>query len=250
MKGVVNVHLKIAHLYPDLLDLYSDRGNVIVLKKRAEWRGLQVSVDEITVGHEPSLKDYDILVMGGGMDREQGIVAEDLQNRRDNLAEAVDSGTVVLAICGGYQLLGHYFETNGGQRIPGLGLLDIETVGGPSRLVGNVVAEMEIGGVTTSIIGYENHSGRTLLGPNARPMARVLKGHGNNGDDKFEGVQQGTIFGTYLHGPLLAKNPVLADHLITMALRRRDLSVVLPELNDELELKTNQKLYKRLLETR
>lgn len=241
------MQLKIAHLYPDLLDLYSDRGNVIILKKRAQWRGLRVSVDEITVGHEPELKDYDILVMGGGMDREQGIVAEDLQNRRENLAEAVASGTVIVAICGGYQLLGHFFETNGGQRIPGLGLLDIHTVGGPTRLVGNVVAEMEIDGEKTHIIGYENHSGRTILGPNAKPMAKVLKGHGNNGDDRYEGVQQGTIFGTYLHGPLLAKNPVLADHMITMALRRHDLSVVLPELNDELEQSTNRKLYKRLV---
>jgi CobQ-like glutamine amidotransferase family enzyme len=242
------LELKIAHLYPDLLDLYSDRGNVIILEKRAQWRGLNVTVDQITVGHEPSLKDYDILVMGGGMDREQGIVAADLQKRRENLQEAVDSGTVILAICGGYQLLGHYFTTNSGQRIPGLGLLDIHTVGGSKRLVGNVVAEMEIDGVKMNIIGYENHSGKTYLGPNVTPMAKVVKGYGNNGEDQYEGVRQGTVFGTYLHGPLLAKNPQLADHLIALALRRRDLTVSLPQLNDDLEMRTNRKLYKRLVE--
>ncbi|TCP52791.1 hypothetical protein EV586_10734 [Tumebacillus sp. BK434] len=244
------MHLKIAHLYPDLLDLYSDRGNVIILQKRAEWRGLRATVDEITVGHEPDLSEYDILVMGGGMDREQGIVAGDLQKRRENLQHAVDKGTVIVAICGGYQLLGNYFETSGGQRIPGIGLLDIETVGAKVRMVGNVVAEMEIDGVKTNIIGYENHSGKTYLGKGVQPMMKVIKGYGNSGEDKFEGVRQGTVFGTYLHGPLLAKNPALADHMISLALKRKDLSVQLEGLNDELEARTQQKLYKRLVESR
>lgn len=244
------MHLKIAHLYPDLLDLYSDRGNVIILQKRAEWRGMRATVDEITVGHEPDLSEYDILVMGGGMDREQGIVAGDLQKRRENLQHAVATGTVILAICGGYQLLGNYFETSGGQRIPGIGLLDIETVGAKVRMVGNVVAEMEIDGVKTNIIGYENHSGKTYLGKGVQPMMKVIKGYGNSGEDKFEGVRQGTVFGTYLHGPLLAKNPTLADHMITLALKRKDLSVKLEGLNDELEARTQQKLYKRLVESR
>lgn len=244
------MHLKIAHLYPDLLDLYSDRGNVIILQKRAEWRGLRATVDEITVGHEPDLSEYDILVMGGGMDREQGIVAGDLQKRRENLQHAVATGTVILAICGGYQLLGNYFETSGGQRIPGIGLLDIETVGAKVRMVGNVVAEMEIDGVKTNIIGYENHSGKTYLGKGVQPMMKVIKGYGNSGEDKFEGVRQGTVFGTYLHGPLLAKNPTLADHMITLALKRKDLSVKLEGLNDDLEARTQQKLYKRLVESR
>ncbi|WP_236588143.1 type 1 glutamine amidotransferase [Tumebacillus amylolyticus] len=244
------MQLKIGHLYPDLLDLYSDRGNVIILEKRAHWRGLQVTVDQISVGHEPRLADYDILVMGGGMDREQGIVAEDLQQRRENLQEAVDAGTVIVAICGGYQLLGHYFETSTGQRIPGLGILDIVTVGAKVRMVGNVVGEMDIAGVKHNIIGYENHSGKTMLGPNATPMMRVIKGYGNSGEDKFEGVRQGNIFGTYLHGPLLAKNPILADHMIELALRRRDLSVHLDILNDDLEHRTNAKLYKRLVEAK
>lgn len=246
------MQLKIGHLYPDLLDLYSDRGNVIILQKRAEWRGLQVTVDEISVGHEPALQDYDILVMGGGMDREQGIVAEDLKNRRDNLQRAIDSGTVVLAICGGYQLLGNYFETNGGQRIPGLGLLDIETIGGATRMVGDVVIEMEIDGEVMPVIGYENHSGRTYLGQGVEPLGKVIKGFGNNGEEKvkYEGVRQGTVFGTYLHGPLLAKNPKLADYLIKLALRRRDMSASLEALNDELEHKTHRKLYKRLVEAK
>ncbi|MGZ4107877.1 MAG: type 1 glutamine amidotransferase, partial [Tumebacillaceae bacterium] len=231
----MNLQLRIAHLYPDLLDLYSDRGNVIILQKRAEWRGLEVTVDQISVGHEPRLRDYDILVMGGGMDREQAIVAQDLQKRRENLEDAVNAGTVVLAICGGYQLLGHTFETNAGQRIPGLGLVDLHTIGANTRMVGNVVAEMEINGVKTDIIGYENHSGKTYLGPGVEPMMKIVKGYGNSGEDQWEGVRQGTIFGTYLHGPLLAKNPVLADHFIELALRRRDLSAALNKLNDELE---------------
>jgi len=246
----VKLELRIAHLYPDLLDLYSDRGNVIILEKRAAWRGLHVQVDQISLGHEPELREYDILIMGGGMDREQGIVAEDLHRRKENLERAVASGTVVIGICGGYQLLGHYFETNAGQRLPGLGLLDIHTVGGPTRMVGNVVAEMDIDGVKTSIIGYENHSGRTYLGKNVTPMMRIIKGFGNSGEDKFEGVRQGTVFGTYLHGPLLAKNPTLADYMITLALRRNGKPVVLPGLDDELEHKTAQKLYKRHLEAK
>ena len=244
------MQLRIGHLYPDLLDLYSDRGNVIILEKRAAWRGLHVTVDQISLGHEPKLRDYDILLMGGGMDREQGIVASDLQKRRDNLADAVANGTVVIGICGGYQLLGNYFETNGGQRIPGLGLLDIETVGGKTRMVGNVVAEMEIDGEKLPIIGYENHSGATVLGPNVQPMMKIVKGFGNDGTSGWEGVRQGTIFGTYLHGPLLAKNPKLADYLITLALRRHDLSFTLDSLNDDLEARTQQKLYKRLVEAK
>ena len=232
------------------MDLYSDRGNVIILEKRAAWRGLSVTVEQISLGHEPQLRDYDILLMGGGMDREQGIVATDLQKRRDNLLDAVATGTVVIGICGGYQLLGNYFETNSGQRIPGLGLLDIETVGGKSRMVGNVVAEMEIDGEKLSIIGYENHSGATTLGPNVQPMMKIVKGFGNDGSSGWEGVRQGTIFGTYLHGPLLAKNPKLADYLITLALRRQDLSFALDSLNDDLEARTQQKLYKRLVEAK
>jgi len=244
------LELKIAHLYPDLLDLYSDRGNVIILQKRAEWRGLTATVEPITLGHEPELSDYDILVMGGGMDREQGIVARDLQTRKDNLQRAIDSGTVVLGICGGYQLLGHFFETNGGQRLPGLGLLDIHTVGGQTRLVGNVVAEMEIDGVKTPLIGYENHSGKTYLGQGVEPMMKIIKGFGNSGEDQWEGVRQGTVFGTYLHGPLLAKNPTLADYLIMLALRRRDAGTQLASLDDELEQRTVRKLYKRLVEAK
>ncbi|MGB8957004.1 MAG: hypothetical protein WCC10_16655 [Tumebacillaceae bacterium] len=244
------MQLRIGHLYPDLLDLYSDRGNVIILEKRAAWRGLSVTVDQISLGHEPRLRDYDILLMGGGMDREQGIVASDLQKRRDNLADAVGTGTVVIGICGGYQLLGNYFETNGGQRIPGLGLLDIETVGGKKRMVGNVVAEMEIDGEKLPIIGYENHSGATVLGLNVQPMMKIVKGFGNDGTSGWEGVRQGTIFGTYLHGPLLAKNPKLADYLITLALRRHDMSFTLDSLNDDLEARTQQKLYKRLVEAK
>ncbi|MGZ4030795.1 MAG: type 1 glutamine amidotransferase, partial [Tumebacillaceae bacterium] len=186
------MRLKIAHLYPDLLELYSDRGNVIILQKRAQWRGLEVEVDHVKVGDGKRLQDYDILFMGGGMDREQDILAQDLQRRKGEIEEAVEQGSVFLGICAGFQFLGHSFETNAGKRIPCLGLLDMHTIGVQERKVGNVVLEMDIDGKPTHLFGYENRSGRTYLGPSAQPLARVIKGSGNNGADSYEGVKKGT----------------------------------------------------------
>ncbi|MFC4769605.1 type 1 glutamine amidotransferase [Effusibacillus consociatus] len=237
--------LRIGYLYPDLLEVYSDRGNVTILQKRAEWRGIFVEVDRITVGDNPNLSDYDLLFSGGGEDREQLLVAEDLLKKRETLISAVDSGTVVLAICGSYQLLGHYFETIGGNRIEGVGLLDLYTVGGKKRLVGNAIGKLNILGSDLTLVGYENHSGRTYLGPEVTPLAEVVNGFGNNGEDGSEGVAQGTVFGTYLHGPLLSKNPVFADHLLELALRRRTDNPFLEPLDDSWELQAHERVVRQ-----
>lgn len=232
--------IKIGYLYPDLLEVYSDRGNVTILQKRAEWRGIDVQVERITVGDSSDLSDYDLLFSGGGEDREQLIVAEDLLRKRDSMIKAVDSGTVVLTICGSYQLLGHYFETIGGKRIEGIGLLDIYTVGGKKRLVGNAAGKIKFQGSEQTVVGYENHSGRTFLGPEVTPFATVIAGFGNNGEDGLEGVAQGTVFGTYLHGPLLSKNPAVADYMLQLALQRKMDTPKLEPLDDEWELKAHQ----------
>ncbi|MBT9282684.1 MAG: glutamine amidotransferase [Hydrogenibacillus schlegelii] len=238
--------LKIGHLYPDVLEVYSDRGNVTVLQKRAEWRGIDVQVDRIGIGDDVNLAEYDLLFAGGGEDREQMRAAEDLLRKRDALLKAVASGSVVLAICGSYQLLGRYFETVNGHRIEGVGLLDLYTIGGRRRLTGNVVGKLTIFDFECTVVGYENHSGRTYLGSGAAPLATVVSGHGNNGEDGWEGVAQGTVFGTYLHGPVLAKNPLLADHLLRLALKRRTDRPHLPPLDDEWEWTAHERLVRRV----
>lgn len=237
----------IGHLYPDLLDLYSDRGNVMILEKRARWRGLDVEVRRIGVGDGAELAGCDLLVMGGGMDREQNLVARDLLDRRREFERAVDEGTVVLAICGGYQLLGEYFETGRGEKIPGIGLLDLYSVAGESRMVGNVAAVCRLDGREETIFGYENHSGRTFLRPGTEPWMRVVQGFGNNGEDRGEGARKGRVFGTYLHGPLLAKNPGLADWLLRLALERRGFTGELPPLNDRWEEAARKNMEQRLI---
>ncbi|WP_207907630.1 type 1 glutamine amidotransferase [Effusibacillus lacus] len=246
---MLQLKLKIGYLYSDLLEVYSDRGNVTVLQKRAEWRGIEVEVDRITIGDNADLTDYDLLFSGGGEDREQLLVAEDLLRKRESLFKAVESGTVILTICGSYQLLGHYFETIGGNRIEGVGLLDLYTIGGKKRLVGNAVGKLDFLGSDLTLVGYENHSGRTYLGPGVTPLAQVVAGFGNNGEDGQEGVAQGNVFGTYLHGPLLSKNPVFADHLLTMALARRTENPRLQPLDDSWELRAHDYVVKQFMQT-
>jgi CobQ-like glutamine amidotransferase family enzyme len=212
--------LRIAHLYPELLNLYGDRGNVIVLRRRLEWAGIPVVVEEVPLGAEGHLPEADLIFIGGGQDREQQVLGEDLRRvKKRGLQEALASGSVVLAVCGGYQLLGRYYRTRTGVEIPGLELVDLVTDPGPDRLIGNIVLRVEaLGGRT--VVGFENHGGRTVLGPGVPPFGRVLKGHGNNGRDGTEGVWQGNLIGTYVHGALLPKNPHLADALLEVALRR------------------------------
>lgn len=227
--------LRIGHLYPDLMNLYGDRGNLLVLQKRCEWRGIDCAIEEIGLGDELS-PGFDVLFLGGGQDREQLLIHEDLLTRKEPLGNMVDDGLVMLTICGGYQLLGHRFLTYEGELIEGLGLLDVTTVGGEKRLIGNVMAQADIGGERKSLIGFENHSGRTTLGPRAKPLATVEYGYGNNGEDGTEGARQDNIFGTYLHGSLLPKNPWLADLLLETALTRKyDHKVELESLDDSME---------------
>ncbi|MDI3257954.1 MAG: glutamine amidotransferase [Kyrpidia sp.] len=244
----MTLKLTIGHLYPDLLDLYSDRGNVMILEKRARWRGIEVDVVRVDAADAVDLRSCDVVVMGGGMDREQSLVARDLQVRRTNVEQAVASGTVVLAICGGYQLLGEYFETGSGERIPGIGVLDVYTVAGERRMVGNVMAECDLDGQTETVFGYENHSGRTYLRPGTEPWMRVVRGDGNNGGDGTEGARKGRVFGTYLHGPLLAKNPRLADWLIRLALERQGVQERLDGLGDRWEEAAREHLARRMAE--
>jgi len=224
-------------LYSDLMNIYGDRGNILTLLKRAEWHGLEPQLRELQRGPAQNLDEVDVFFFGGGQDREQALIYDDLrQFKQESLQKAVKDGAQVLAVCGGYQLLGHYYQTAEGERFDGIGLLDVTTQAGKRRFIGDVVVETSIEGLRpTSLVGFENHSGRTFLGANARPLGRVAMGHGNNGSDKTEGAVQGSIIGTYLHGSLLPKNPHLADHLIGEALRRRG-GGALSSLDDSAEL--------------
>jgi CobQ-like glutamine amidotransferase family enzyme len=223
-------------LYPDLMNIYGDRGNVLTLLKRAEWRGFEARLLELGKGVQEGMEDVDVFFFGGGQDREQALVYDDLiENKAVPLAEAVTRGAAVLAVCGGYQLLGHYYETAEGEKLPGLGLIDVRTDAGGRRCIGNVVVETGgLGLEPKTLVGFENHSGRTFLGEGVRPLGKVIKGSGNNGADGTEGCAAGNIFGTYLHGSLLPKNPHFADLLISRALKRQ-----LEPLDDSLELEAH-----------
>ncbi len=215
--------LRMLALYPEQMNIYADRGNIVFLQRRCEWRGIDFDLAAAGPGQGFDPDAHDLIYIGGGQDRDQKLVAEDmLETKREAIAAAVESDAVVLAVCGGYQLLGHSYQL-ASERIAGLGLVDLETVREPgARLIGNVAIEAEIGtGSPELIAGFENHGGRTHLGPTATPLGRVIKGHGNNGRDGYEGVRHRNLFGTYLHGPLLPKNAVLADRLIQLALARR-----------------------------
>jgi CobQ-like glutamine amidotransferase family enzyme len=211
--------LRVCALYPDLMNIYADRGNLLLLRRRCEWRGIAFELTGAGLGDAVDPGAHDLFYLGGGQDRDQALCAQDLATvKRDALHAAAERGAVLFGVCGGYQLLGHGYEL-GDERLPGIGLVDLETVreDGP-RLIGNVAIELEDGGV---LAGFENHGGRTRLGPGATPLGRVLKGHGNDGASGFEGVRggaHGTVVGTYLHGPLLPKNSWFADWLTATAL--------------------------------
>lgn len=249
--------INICHLYPDLLDLYGDRGNILALAARCRWRGLEAAVERTSLGDALDFRSMDILFIGGGSDREQGLLVEDLMKRREELKAAIADGLVVLAICGGYQLLGEYYQTSNGEKIPGLGILDVWTVAGDKRLIGNVAVELKprnpvnvsVLQTLQTLVGFENHSGKTYLGKDLLPLGRILAGHGNNGEDGTEGVRWHNIFGTYLHGPLLPKNPHLADLLLELACERRGYFLPLPGLDDQLEILAHRTILERLVGT-
>jgi lipid II isoglutaminyl synthase (glutamine-hydrolysing) len=229
--------LRLLALYPEQMNIYADRGNILFLQRRCEWRG--IGFKYAAAGHREGLNpaDHDLIYIGGGQDRDQVMVAADLvKTKRRALAEAVEDGAVLLAVCGGYQLLGHSYQL-GERRIEGLGLADLETVREPgARLIGNVAIETALDDGHRVVAGFENHGGRTYLGADAEPLGRVVRGHGNNGRDGHEGVRRLNMIGTYLHGPLLPKNAWLADRLIALALARRSgREPELEPLDDSLE---------------
>jgi hypothetical protein len=235
--------LTLCHLYPDLLNLYGDRGNLMILAHRARWRGITARIEERGLGDPLAAGAYDLYFIGGGEDRQQRLAADDLRaGKAAALREAASAGAVVLAVCGGYQLLGHYYRPSEGEDLPGVGLLDLVTEHpGPAakRLIGNIVIRSpHLGGAT--LVGFENHGGRTRLGPRASALGHVVVGFGNNGEDRTEGAVEGTVYGTYLHGPLLPKNPRFADHLIETALRRRYGPATLVPLDDALETQAHE----------
>jgi CobQ-like glutamine amidotransferase family enzyme len=225
--------LRVCALYPDLMNIYADRGNLLMLERRCQWRGIDFRLDASGLGETLDADAHDLFYLGGGQDRDQRLCAEDLlATKRDALARAAARDALVLGICGGYQLLGHSYVI-GSEEIEGVGLLDVRTVReqGP-RLIGNVAIEVELNGVRV-LAGFENHGGRTTLGAQTAPLGRVLRGHGNDGRSGFEGARAGNTLGTYLHGPLLPKNAWFADWLIATALGIEEAE--LEQLDDALE---------------
>lgn len=229
--------LRIAHLYPKLLNIYGDGGNVLTLKKRCEWRGIEVSIDEINVGD--SIGEHDIYFIGGGQDLQQIEVSKELQKHKEFLTSERDRGAVFLGICGGYQLMGHYYQPHEGEKLMGISLMDVYTVAGNKRFIGNVTAKTEY--VTpNTLVGFENHSGLTYLQGDTKPLGMMISGNGNNGQDKTEGARFKNVFGTYMHGSFLPKNVHFADYMIELAL-----GVKLEPLDDEVEMLTHRSLIEK-----
>lgn len=232
------MNVRVGHLYPDYLNIYADRGNIAVLTRRAAWRGHELEVTAIGMGDDVVPAAHDLYYVGGGQDREQLLVAEDLVLKADALHASVGDGAALLAVCGGYQLLGRGYRGLHGEDMPGIGLLPLETVAGEKRMIGDVLLECEVEpGERHTLAGFENHAGRTRLDPGAEPLGRVLSGFGNDGSSGYEGCRAGRVIGTYLHGPLLPRNPWLADWLLSQALAHRTGSEVVPlqPLPDRLE---------------
>ena len=227
----------IGHLYPDYLNIYADRGNIAVFERRAAWRGIELEVEEIGPEDEVRAGAYDLLYIGGGQDREQALIAPDLAAKGESVKAAMEAGAALLAVCGGYQLFGQFYRDRSGAELPGVGLFPLHTVAGERRMIGDVLLECELEpGVRRTLAGFENHAGRTYLEEGAEPLGRVVAGFGNDGESGLEGCRVGRALGTYLHGPLLPRNPWLADWLLAQALaHRQGEAPSLEELPDELE---------------
>ena len=230
------MELKICHLYPDLLNLYGDGGNIRALENRLRWRGLGVSVTPLPLGERDALTGYDLIFIGGGQDFEQELLLADLaQGKGESLRSAIADGVSVLAVCGGYQMLGAYYQNQAGHRCGFLSAIDFYTEAGETRMIGNFAFRCGAESGGSVVVGFENHSGRTRLGPGVAPLGRVLKGFGNNGADGGEGVRFLNVFGTYSHGPVLPKNPELCDHILETALTRKYGKAELAPLDDSAE---------------
>ncbi len=227
--------INIYHLYPAHLNLYGDRGNILALCRRADWHGIDLEVVPVEPGGEIDFACCDLLYMGGGQDSDQKMVAEDLKTRQSDMSRAVEAGMTIFAVCGSYQLLGQYYTTSSGEKIGGLEIVDLYTEAGPKRLIGNAVIKCSLWNPPRTLVGFENHAGKTYLGPGLEPLGEVQIGHGNNGSDKTEGAVYKNVIGTYLHGSLLPKNPWLTDYLLNNALSYRNQSFRPAQLDDSLE---------------
>ena len=235
--------ITIGHLYPDLLNLYGDRGNIQCMKNRCLWRGIEAEVREFQITDSIDFQNLDIVLLGGGSDREQMLVCQKLKTIQKDFRDYVEDNGVVIAVCGGYQLLGHYYDTDDG-RIEGLSLVDLYTEQGSPRLISNIIIQND--SLETPIVGFENHGGRTYINDN-KPLGKVLFGYGNNEKDGAEGVMYKNVIGTYLHGPLLPKNPHISDLLISRALERKYGKSELEPLDDTQELEANRYIVERFL---
>ena len=241
------MELNICHLYPDVLNLYGDRGNVICLRQRLRWRGIESRVTRLPIGEKASLADFDLVFIGGGQDFEQQVLLEDLHTGKDrDIRAAVEDGMPFLTICGGYQMLGHYYETYDGKRCDFIGALDLYTVGSQKRMIGNYKFQCAPESSGSLVVGFENHSGQTRLGSAVKPLGTVLAGFGNNGEDKTEGVRYRNVFGTYSHGPLLPKNPALCDFILRTALERKYGRAELSPLDDAAEKAAHDEMAGRI----
>lgn len=237
----------IVHMYPDLMNLYGDRGNLICIKRRIEWYGHKCNIKTIRLREEFDYNNTDMLFMGGGSDREQELVYQDLLTRADKLKEMIEQGLPVLCICGAYQLLGTSYRAIDGTVMDGLGFFDFHTIGQPTRLIGNILIECQIENEKVEVVGFENHGGRTFLdNPDLRPLGQVIKGSGNNGIDRTEGIKYKNLIGTYLHGPFLPKNPAMADWYIASMAKRKNLTLI-NHLDDEIENFAREQVKNRIL---
>jgi CobQ-like glutamine amidotransferase family enzyme len=239
---------RIVHLYPSLLNLYGDQGNLTVLKKRLEWRGCSAAVESVNLRDEVNWDDVDMIFMGGGSDREQHLVLEDLRRHTDVLLEKIEAGLPALLVCGAYQLAGKSYR-HGDYALEGLGWFDFETIGGKKRLVGNVLIECEFGGMLENVIGFENHAGQTYFAPGSglKAWGRVIKGYGNNEVEGWEGLRYKNLIGTYLHGPILPKNPLVADSFIQEMFRRKGMDFPAEAIDDRLAHYAHQQIYHKLM---
>jgi lipid II isoglutaminyl synthase (glutamine-hydrolysing) len=237
------MELNICHLYPDLLNVYGDLGNILILKYRAEQRGIKVNIHNISIGNVFEDEKYDIVFFGGGQDYEQSIVSKDLiELKKDSLTNYIEDNKVFLCVCGGYQLLGNYYTTPEGEKLDGLGILDIYTEGGEKRFIGNTVIQNEDN--NEIYVGFENHSGRTYIG-NLKPLGKTISGYGNNGEDGYEGCIYKNTYCTYFHGSILSKNPELADRLLKAALINKYEDVALEPLDDSYEIAAKEFILNR-----
>ena len=232
--------INIYHLYPGHLNLYGDRGNMLALLRRAEWHGIALDIIPVEPGDSIEFSRCDLLFMGGGQDSDQQLVASDLAGRRGEMRKAVEDGMAIFAVCGSYQLLGNYYTTHIGERIGGLEIIDLYTEAGEKRLIGNAVINCSLWDPPQTLVGFENHAGKTFLGPQIQPLGEVLSGYGNNGLDQKEGAVYKNVIGTYLHGSLLPKNPWLTDYLLQKALNFRNQQYCLKELDDAMERKAHE----------